>query len=150
MCGKSIQIQVKFDFKAKWKLFYLDICNTFETNQNFSASSFQNMSEINKITSETRFDWILNFVCFFSAFLRRSSLFCADGIRVVRSVTIVNGSTILCKILKIFVHFAHIRSCITHLMWFEIMETNPEEAKTPMCFSHHWTSKTIADYGHRN
>ena len=78
------KIQVKFDFKAKWKQFYLDICNTFETNQNFSASSFQNMSKINKITSETRFDWILNFVCFFSAFLRRSSLFCADGIRVVQ------------------------------------------------------------------
>ena len=57
--------------------------NTFDTKQNFSASSFQNRSQINKITSETRFDWILNFVCFFSAFLRRSSLFCADGIRVV-------------------------------------------------------------------
>ena len=84
MCGKSIQIQVKFDFKAKWKLFYLDICNTFETNQNFSASSFQNMSEINKITSETRFDWILNFVCFFSAFLRFSSLECYDGLSDVK------------------------------------------------------------------
>ena len=84
MCGKSIQIQVKFDFKAKWKLFYLDICNTFETNQNFSASSFQNMSEINKITSENRFDWILNFVCFFSAFLRFSSLECYDGLSDVK------------------------------------------------------------------
>ena len=41
------------------------------------------MSQINKIISETRFDWILNFVCFFSAFLRFSSLECYDGIRVV-------------------------------------------------------------------
>ena len=69
-----------FDSKAKWKHFHSDICNTFDTKQNFSASSFQNMSEINKITSETRFDWILNFVCFFSAFLRFSSLECYDGL----------------------------------------------------------------------
>ena len=53
---KPSKIQVKFDFKAIWKQFYLDICNTFETNQSFSVSSFQNMSQINKITSETRFD----------------------------------------------------------------------------------------------
>ena len=73
----------RFDSKAKWKHFRSDFRNTFEIKQNFSASSFQNMSQINKITSETRFDWILNFVCFFFAFLGRSSLFCADGIRVV-------------------------------------------------------------------
>ena len=74
-----------FDSKAKWKHFHSDICNTFETNQNFSASSFQNMSEINKITSGNRFDWILNFVCFFSAFLRFSSLECYDGLSDVYS-----------------------------------------------------------------
>ena len=62
------KIQDKFDFKAKWNQFYLDICNTFDTKQNFSASSFQNMSQTNKILSETRFDWILNFVCFLSTF----------------------------------------------------------------------------------
>ena len=71
------------DSKAKWKHFHSDIRNTFDTKLNFSTSSFQNMSEINKITSETRFEWILNFVCFFSAFLRFSSLECYDGIRVV-------------------------------------------------------------------
>jgi len=40
MCGKSIQIQVKFDFKAKWKLFYLDICNTFETNHFWDQQNY--------------------------------------------------------------------------------------------------------------
>ena len=85
-----------FDSKAKWKHFHSDIYNTFDTKQNFSASSFQNMSEINKITSETRFDWILNFVCFFSAFLQRSSLECADGIQVVISVYFSLTSIVLC------------------------------------------------------
>ena len=45
-----------FDSKAKWKHFHSDICNIFDTKQNLSALSFNNMSQINKILSATSFD----------------------------------------------------------------------------------------------